>query len=156
MRKRSYYKKREYSGDYNFGRADISRFINYLMQKGKKSVAEKVFYDSFEEIKKSGSDEPIKVFEKAMENVSPTVELRSKRVGGANYQVPIEVRPERRTALAIRWIVESARAQKGKPMAARLAEEFVQAFNNAGGAIKKKQDVHRMAEANKAFAHFSW
>src|SRR3989344_4008525 len=130
----------------------VAKFINKIMEAGKKSVARKIVYSAIELAEK----QTIEVFEKAMENVSPTVELRSKRVGGANYQVPIEVRPERRTALAIRWIVESARAQKGKPMAARLAEEFVQAFNNAGGAIKKKQDVHRMAEANKAFAHFSW
>ncbi|HXK40662.1 MAG TPA: 30S ribosomal protein S7 [Candidatus Paceibacterota bacterium] len=134
----------------------VAKFINKIMEAGKKSVARKIVYSALELAEKQTKKPAIEVFEKAMENVSPTVELRSKRVGGANYQVPIEVRPERRTALAIRWIVESARAQKGKPMAARLAEEFVQAFNNAGGAIKKKQDVHRMAEANKAFAHFSW
>src|SRR3989338_170179 len=134
----------------------VAKFINKIMEAGKKSVARKIVYSALELAEKQTKKPAIEVFEKAMENVSPTVELRSKRVGGANYPVPIEVRPERRTALAIRWIVESARAQKGKPMAARLAEEFVQAFNNAGGAIKKKQDVHRMAEANKAFAHFSW
>ncbi len=126
------------------------------MEAGKKSIAKKIVYSALELAEKQTQKPAIEVFEKAMDNVSPTVELRSKRVGGANYQVPVEVRPERRTALAIRWIVESARAQKGKPMAKRLAEEFIQAFNNAGGAIKKKQDVHRMAEANKAFAHFSW
>ena len=154
MRKRSYYKKREYSGDYNFGRADISRFINYLMQKGKKSVAEKVFYDSFEEIKKSGSDEPIKVFEKAMENASPLVEVASRRVGGANYQIPVEVRPERKFFRAAHWLIDAARKKKGKPTAKKLAEEFLLASKNEGAAIKKKQDTHRMAEANRAFASF--
>lgn len=134
----------------------VAKFINKIMEAGKKSVARRIVYSALELAEKQTKKPAIEVFEKAMENVSPTVELKSKRVGGANYQVPIEVRPDRRTALAIRWIVESARAQKGKPMAQRLAEEFVQAFNNAGGAIKKKQDTHRMAEANKAFAHFSW
>ncbi|MBI2065198.1 MAG: 30S ribosomal protein S7 [Candidatus Yanofskybacteria bacterium] len=134
----------------------VAKFINKIMEAGKKSIAKKIVYSALELAEKQTQKPAIEVFEKAMDNVSPTVELRSKRVGGANYQVPVEVRPERRTALAIRWIVESARAQKGKPMAKRLAEEFIQAFNNAGGAIKKKQDVHRMAEANKAFAHFSW
>lgn len=134
----------------------VAKFINKIMEAGKKSIARRIVYSALEIAEKQTKKPAIEVFEKAMENVSPTVELRSKRVGGANYQVPVEVRPERRTALAIRWIVESARTQKGKPMAARLAEEFVQAFNNAGGAIKKRQDVQRMAEANKAFAHFSW
>ena len=142
--------------DVRYSSVLVAKFINKIMEAGKKSVARKIVYSALELAEKQTKKPAIEVFEKAMENVSPTVELRSKRVGGANYQVPKEVRPERRTALAIRWIVESARAQKGKPMAARLAEEFVQAFNNAGGAIKKKQDVHRMAEANKAFAHFSW
>ena len=142
--------------DVRYSNVLVAKFINKIMEAGKKSVARKIVYSALELAEKQTKKPAIEVFEKAMENVSPTVELRSKRVGGANYQVPKEVRPERRTALAIRWIVESARAQKGKPMAARLAEEFVQAFNNAGGAIKKKQDVHRMAEANKAFAHFSW
>ncbi|OGN02128.1 MAG: 30S ribosomal protein S7 [Candidatus Yanofskybacteria bacterium RIFCSPHIGHO2_01_FULL_43_42] len=142
--------------DVRYSNVLVAKFINKIMEAGKKSVARKIVYSALELAEKQTKKPAIEVFEKAMENVSPTVELRSRRMGGANYQVPVEVRPERRTALAIRWIVESARAQKGKPMAARLAEEFVNAFNNAGGAIKKKQDVHRMAEANKAFAHFSW
>lgn len=126
------------------------------MEAGKKSVARKIVYTALELAEKQTKKLALEVFQKAMDNVSPSVELRSKRVGGANYQVPIEVRQERRTALAIRWIVDAARAQKGKPMAERLAGEFVNAFNNTGGAIKKRQDVQRMADANKAFAHFSW
>ena len=134
----------------------IAKFINKIMEAGKKSIARRIVYSALEIAEKQTKKPALEVFEKAMDNVSPTVELRSKRVGGANYQVPVEVRPERRTALAIRWIVESARSQKGKPTAEKLAEEFVNAFNNTGGAIKKRQDVQRMAEANKAFAHFSW
>lgn len=126
------------------------------MKEGKKAVARKIVYSALLLAEKQTKKPAMDVFENAMSNVSPAVELRSKRVGGANYQVPVEVRPERRTALAIRWIVDSARAQKGKPMAEKLAGEFVNAFNNTGGAIKKRQDVQRMAEANKAFAHFSW
>ncbi|MBI4120288.1 MAG: 30S ribosomal protein S7 [Parcubacteria group bacterium] len=134
----------------------VAKFINKIMRDGKRPVARKIVYSALEIAEKQTKKPALEVFKKAMDNVSPAVELRSKRVGGANYQVPVEVRPERRTALAIRWIVDSARGQKGKPMAEKLAGEFVNAFNNTGGAIKKKQDVQRMAEANKAFAHFSW
>jgi len=134
----------------------VAKFINKIMKDGKQSVAKKIVYSALEIAEKQIKKPAIEVFKKAMDNVSPTVELRSKRVGGANYQVPVEVRPERRTALAIRWLVDSARSQKGKPMAERLAGEFVNAFNNTGGAIKKRQDVQRMAEANKAFARFRW
>ena len=134
----------------------VAKFINKIMEGGKKSIARKIVYSALELAEKQTKKPALEVFKKAMDNVSPSVELRSKRVGGANYQVPVEVRTERRTALAIRWIVDSARSQKGKPMAERLAGEFVNAFNNTGGAIKKRQDVQRMAEANKAFAHFSW
>ena len=134
----------------------IAKFINKIMEGGKKSIARKIVYSALELAEKQTKKPALEVFKKAMDNVYPSVELRSKRVGGANYQVPVEVRTERRTALAIRWIVDSARSQKGKPMAEKLAGEFVNAFNNTGGAIKKKQDVQRMAEANKAFAHFSW
>ena len=134
----------------------VAKFINKIMKAGKKSVARRIVYSALEIAEKQTKKPAMEVFNRAMDNVSPNVELRSKRVGGANYQVPVEVRSERRTALAIRWIVESARTQKGKPMAERLAEEFANAFNNTGGAIKKRQDVQRMAEANKAFAHFSW
>ncbi|MBI2674707.1 MAG: 30S ribosomal protein S7 [Candidatus Yanofskybacteria bacterium] len=134
----------------------VAKFINKIMRDGKQSIARKIVYTALELSEKQTKKPALEVFKKAMDNVSPAVELRSKRVGGANYQVPVEVRPERRIALAIRWIVDSARSQKGKPMAEKLAGEFVNAFNNTGGAIKKRQDVQRMAEANKAFAHFSW
>src|SRR3989338_792994 len=134
----------------------VAKFINKIMEGGKKSIARKIVYSALELAEKQTQKPALEVFKKALDNVSPGVELRSKRVGGANYQVPVEVRTERRTALAIRWIVDSARSQKGKPMAVKLAEEFANASNNTGGAVKKRQDVQRMAEANKAFAHFSW
>lgn len=126
------------------------------MQAGKKSVASRVVYDAFEIAEQKAGKSGLEVFEKAMENVSPQMELRSRRIGGANYQVPVEVRPERKVALALRWIIDSARSQKGKPMSEKLAEELINAANNTGNAVKKRNDVHRMAEANKAFAHFAW
>jgi len=138
-----------------YGRVDLARFINYIMKDGKKSTAERVVYGSLDKIKEMTKEDPIKVFEKAMENASPLLEVASKRVGGANYQVPREVRPERQFVLAVRWIISAARAKKGKPMAQKLAEEFIAASKNEGAAIKKKQDTHRMAEANRAFAHFA-
>jgi small subunit ribosomal protein S7 len=125
------------------------------MEDGKKAVAEKVMYDALETLKKETGQEPLQVFDKALENVSPMVEVTSKRVGGANYQVPREVRQERKFMLAVRWIIEAARKKSGKPMANRLAEELLLASKNEGSAIKKKQDTHRMAEANRAFAHFA-
>ena len=138
-----------------YGRVDLGRFINYIMKDGKKSTAEKVVYGALARVKETTKEDPIAVFEKAMENVSPLLEVASKRVGGANYQVPREVRPERQFVLAVRWIISAARAKKGKPMAQKLAEEFIAASKNEGAAIKKKQDTHRMAEANRAFAHFA-
>ncbi len=135
----------------------MSRFINVVMWDGKKSVARTVVYNALDEIKKrDGSVEPLVVFETAIANVSPTIETRSRRVGGANYQVPKEVRTERRRSLAFRWIVAAARSQKGKPMAEKLATELIAASKNEGSAIKKKEDVHRMAESNRAFAHLAW
>jgi len=154
MRKKRVYKK-YYQHDIKYDRIDVGRFINYVMRDGKKSVAEKIVYSAFDKIKKETKDDPIKVFEKAIENASPLLEVISRRVGGANYQVPHEVRPERRFILASRWITEAARHRKGKPMADKLAEELLSAFKNEGAAIKKKQDTHRMAEANRAFAHFA-
>lgn len=134
----------------------VSKFINTIMLKGKKSVARKIVYDSFriieEKVKKSG----LEIFKKAIANVSPVIEVRSRRVGGATYQVPTEVRSERRTALAMRWIKNYARARAEKSMAARLANELIAASNNEGNSVKKKEDTHKMAEANKAFAHFKW
>lgn len=133
----------------------VGRFINYLMQGGKKSVAEKVMYDAMDIISEKTKKEAITVFEEALENVTPSMEVKSRRIGGANYQIPIEVRPERKFFLASGWIIEAAKAKKGKPMAKRLAEEILAAAKNEGDAVKKKQNVHRMAEANRAFAHFA-
>ncbi|MDP2598428.1 MAG: 30S ribosomal protein S7 [Candidatus Liptonbacteria bacterium] len=154
MRKKRVYKKfRE--PDINYDRIDLARFINYVMQDGKKSTAEKLVYDALDRVKETTKEDPIKVFEKALENTSPLLEVKSRRVGGANYQVPIEVRPERKFMLSIRWIIGAARSRKGKGMAIKLAEELIAASKNEGAAIKKKQDMHRMAEANRAFAHFA-
>ena|SRR3989344_4281208 len=154
MRKKRVYKK-HYKADIIHGRIDLGRFINYVMNDGKKSVAEKVVYDALKKIEKETKQEPVSVFEKALQNASPVLEVASKRVGGANYQVPREVRPERRFVLACRWIIGAARSHKGKPMADKLAAEIIAASKNEGTAIKKKLDMHRMAEANRAFAHFS-
>lgn len=134
-----------------------AKFINCLMWDGKKSVAQRIFYDAMDSIAKKISDaSPIEVFEKAINNVKPMIEVRSKRVGGASYQVPMQVNPKRQQSLAFRWILESSRGKKGKPMADRLASELVDAYNGQGGAMTMRENVHRMAEANKAFAHFAW
>ncbi len=133
----------------------ISRFINTVMWDGKKDTARKVVYDALEIIKKNEQD-PLETFETAIRNVSPLMEVRSRRVGGANYQVPREVPQQRRVSLAYRWLINAARAKKGKPMAEKLANEILMAAKNEGEAIKKKEDMHRMADANKAFAHFAW
>ncbi len=155
MRKKRNY-KRDHQPDMKYQSIAVARFINTLMHDGKKSIAEKVMYDAFDAIKEQTKQEPLKVFELALENAQPVVEVASKRVGGANYQVPREVRPERKFMLATRWMILAARGKTGKPMAQRLAEEIILASKNEGSAIKKKQDIHRMAEANRAFAHFSW
>ncbi len=155
MRKKRNY-KRVHKPDFVHGSVAVGRFTNYIMHDGKKAVAEKVINDALARIKETMKEEPLKVFEKALENASPSVEVSSRRIGGANYQVPREVRAERKFMLAARWIIQAARAKKGKPMAEKLAEELVLAAKNEGSAIKKKQDTHRMAEANRAFAHFSW
>lgn len=147
--------KRQILPDSKYGRIDLAKFINYLMRGGKKSTAEKVLYQSFERIKETAKEDPLKIFDEAIKNISPLMEVKSKRVGGANYQIPVAVRPERRFVLASRWILEAARSRKGKPMAVKLAEELVAASKNEGPAFKKKQDVQRMAEANRAFAHFA-
>ena len=135
----------------------VSQFINNVMLKGKKSVAQRIVYKAFELIgqKMKGAD-PLEVFKKAIENVKPRLEVRPRRVGGATYQVPMEVRPERQVSLAIKWIIKAARARKGKPMHIKLADELIAAYNREGAAFKKREDVHRMAEANKAFAHLAW
>jgi small subunit ribosomal protein S7 len=134
----------------------VSRFINNVMKEGKKSTAEKVVYDSFKEIEKQTKKPPLEVFELAIKNIAPLLEVKSRRIGGASYQVPREVRGDRKITLAIRWMLTVARAQKGSSMANRIANEIIAASKNEGAAIKKRSDTHRMAEANRAFAHFSW
>lgn len=149
--------KREINPDFLYNSAVVEKFINYIMKEGKKNTARKVMYGALDEIKKKMKTEnPVEVFELAIKNASPLLEVRSRRVGGANYQVPREVRPERRLALTCRWILEAARAKKGANMAVRLSEELIAASKNEGSAIKKKENTHKMAEANKAFAHFAW
>ena len=143
------------AADLQYGSPKVFKFTNYLMYSGKKNTARKVLYDAMKIIKESGAD-PLETLETAVRNAGPTVEVRSRRVGGANYQVPREVRPERRQALGMKWVIEAARGKKGKPMAAKLADEIILAAKNEGEAIKKRENVHRMAEANKAFAHFTW
>ena len=143
--------------DPKFNNRTVSKFINCLMLDGKKSVAQKVFYDAMGIVGKKISDvEPVEVFEKAINNVKPMLEVRSKRVGGASYQVPMQVRPKRQQSLAFRWILAASRAKKGKPMAQRLAAELMDAFKSEGTAMTTRENIHRMAEANKAFAHFAW
>jgi small subunit ribosomal protein S7 len=151
-------KNRNIAGpDMKFNSVRVEKFINSVMKDGKKSTARKVVYDAFNVIQeKTKAENPVEVFETAIRNVGPAMEIRSRRVGGANYQVPREVRPERKQALAFRWILLAARGGKGKPMAEKLADELIAAANNTGSAIKKKDDTLRMAEANKAFAHFAW
>jgi small subunit ribosomal protein S7 len=149
-------KKTHIEPDIKYSSLLVSKLINYIMQEGKKAIAMKVVYDAFDIASKKMDKPPLEIFDKAMENVTPQMELRSRRIGGANYQVPVEVRPERKNALALRWIISAARSQKGKPMREKLAEELINAANNTGNAVKKKLDVHRRAEANKAFAHFAW
>lgn len=143
--------------DSKFGSVLASKFINCMMWSGKKTVSQKVFYEALDAASKKLKDVPqLEIFEKAINNVRPSVQIRSKRVGGSNYQVPMSVNPRRSQALAIRWILEAARAKKGRPMKDRLASELVDAFNGTGAAVTAKDNVHRMADANKAFAHFAW
>lgn len=152
-------KKKEDRGlkpDPKYNNLLITRFINRLMKQGKKSTGEKVLYGALDIIKTNLKKNPIEIFDKAIKNACPILEVRSRRVGGAHYQIPFEVRGDRKQALAIRWIIRAARARKGKPMKEKLAEELMDASNNTGAAIKKKNDTHRMAEANRAFARFAW
>jgi small subunit ribosomal protein S7 len=156
-RKKNVVFKREILPDPVYRDVVLAKFINTLMEDGKKAVAEGILYHSIEEIKKKiPGEDPLVVVKKAIENVKPVVEVRSRRVGGATYQVPVEVRPSRRQALAVRWLVTFARERGEKTMKDRLAAEMMDAFNNRGAAIKKREDVHKMAEANKAFAHYRW
>ena len=148
--------KREILPDPKYGNVELSKFMNVVMIDGKKAVAERIVYGALAQIEKKTGKNALEVFSTAIGNVKPIVEVKSRRVGGANYQVPVEVRPERRTALAIRWLLDSSRKRGEKTMAQRLANEIVDAFNSTGSAVKKKEDTHRMAEANKAFAHYRW
>ena len=154
MSRRHRAEKREILPDPKFGDKDLTKFMNYLMLDGKKSAAESIVYGALDLIEEKAKRQPVSVFHEALENVSPDVEVRSRRVGGATYQVPVEVRPSRRGALAMRWLVEFARGRGEKSMRQRLAGEIADAYQNKGGAVKKREDVHRMAEANKAFSHF--
>jgi len=146
--------KREVLPDPKFGSQDVSKFVNVLMTGGKKSVAERIIYGAFTHIQTKSGKDPLEVFNLAVNNVKPAVEVKSRRVGGANYQVPVEVRPARRAALAMRWLREAARKRAEKSMGARLAGELLEAAEGRGGAVKKREEVHRMADANKAFAHY--
>jgi len=147
--------KREIQPDIIYDNVLVSKLVNQVMRKGKKTVAAKIVYQAFDLIKKKTKKEPLDIFEGALKNAAPLLEVRPKRVGGATYQVPVEVRGDRKIALAMRWIIGAAKAKKGKPMAEKLSEELILAYNNEGSTIKKKLDMHRMAEANRAFAHFS-
>jgi small subunit ribosomal protein S7 len=148
--------RREIPVDPRFGSEVVSKFINNLMVDGKKSTSESIFYEAMKVIEEKTGQPGVKVFEQALSNVKPAVEVKSRRVGGATYQVPIEVRPDRRTALAMRWLINYSRQRSERSMAERLAAELLSASRNEGSAVKKKEDTHRMAEANKAFAHYRW
>ena len=148
--------KREVPLDPLYSSSLVTKFISTLMRDGKRSTAERIMYGSLSSIQEKTGDDPLKVFKKAVENVKPALEVKSRRVGGATYQVPVEVRPERRTALAMRWLILYSRARKEKTMAERLAAELILASKGEGETIKKKEDTHRMADANKAFAHYRW
>lgn len=155
MRKNKGIKKRVPAPDYQYNNPTVSKFINYIMRDGKRSTARKVVYDAFDIVAEKTKKEPMEIFDEALKNVAPQVEVKSKRVGGANYQVPIQVRGDRRVTLAMRWIREAARNKKGQPMREKLAAELIAAAKNEGDAIKKKENTERMAAANKAFAHFA-
>ena len=151
----SKFKQKEIMPDLVYDSIMVSQFINQVMRKGKKTIAQKVVYKAFEIVKKETKEKPLEVFEKALENAAPLVEVKSRRIGGATYQVPKEVKGKRRLSLAMRWIIDAAKTKKGKPMEQKLAREIVQAFKDEGDAIRKKINLHKMAEANRAFAHFS-
>lgn len=148
--------KREVIPDAKFGDLVLAKFMNSLMYDGKKSAAENIIYGAFDQMEKKASVDPLRTFHEALENVMPAIEVRSRRVGGATYQVPVEVRPDRRKALAIRWIINAARSRNEHTMIGRLSGELLDAANNRGSAVKKREDTHRMAEANRAFSHYRW
>jgi small subunit ribosomal protein S7 len=156
MGRKSFIRKREILPDPKFNDVVVAKFINSLLYQGKRSVAEKIMYGALDIAQEKGGDEGVKVFKKALENCKPLLEVKSRRVGGATYQVPVEVKPARRQSLASRWLIEAARGRPEHSMMERLAGEIVDAANNRGGALKKREDTHKMAEANKAFAHYRW
>jgi small subunit ribosomal protein S7 len=156
MSRRHSAEKREVNPDPKFQDIVITKFMNAIMEQGKKSVAERIVYGALEKVESRGKQNPVQMFHQALENVMPAVEVRSRRVGGATYQVPVEVRPERRKALAIRWIITAARARNENTMVDRLSGELLDAANNRGNAVKKREDTHKMAEANRAFSHYRW
>jgi small subunit ribosomal protein S7 len=156
MSRKGFISQRTVPGDAVYNSDLVQKFINSMMWDGKRSTAQRIFYGAMEQIGQKANDEPLKIFKKAVENVKPVLEVKSRRVGGANYQVPVEVNNFRRQSLAIRWLLLHARTRPGKRMMDKLAEELLDAANGRGGAMKKKEDVHRMAEANKAFAHYRW
>ena len=156
MSRRHSAEKREIIPDAKFGDIIVAKFMNTIMYEGKKSVAEQIVYGALDGVQAKAKADPLPLFKQALDNVAPSVEVRSRRVGGATYQVPVEVRTERRQALAIRWIINAARDRNDKTMVDRLANELLDASNNRGAAVKKREDTHRMAEANRAFAHYRW
>jgi small subunit ribosomal protein S7 len=156
MPRRRVAEKRETLPDPKYNSKIVSKFVCVLMEKGKKSTAESICYGAFDIIKEKTGNDPLKVFKTALDNVKPLLEVKARRVGGATYQVPVEIRPQRRVALASRWMINYSRSRGEKTMSERLAGEFLDAFNNTGASIKKKEDTHKMAEANKAFAHYRW
>ena len=156
MSRRHRAEKREVLPDAKFGDVVLTKFMNNLMHDGKKSVAEGIVYDALERVEQKSRREPIEAFHEALDNIKPSVEVRSRRVGGATYQVPVEVRPERREALAIRWLIIAARARNESTMEERLSGELLDALNSRGTAVKKREDTHKMAEANRAFSHYRW
>ncbi|MBN1660669.1 MAG: 30S ribosomal protein S7 [Anaerolineae bacterium] len=156
MSRRNRPPKREIEPDIKYSSVMVSRFINKLMRDGKKSTAQSVFYDALDLVEQRAKRSGLEVFEQAIRNVTPILEVKPRRVGGATYQVPVEVRPERRVSLAVRWLVDTARRRPGKSMAEKLANELLDAANNTGATVKKREDTHRMAEANRAFAHYRW
>jgi small subunit ribosomal protein S7 len=156
MSRRHRAEKRDVIPDAKYGNVVLAKFMNSVMYEGKKSVAEKIVYGAFDIIEAKSKQDPVQVFQTALENVMPAIEVRSRRVGGATYQVPVEVRPERRQALAIRWLIQSARARNDKTMVDKLSAELMDAANNRGNAVKKREDTHKMAEANRAFSLYRW
>ncbi|MCG8443125.1 MAG: 30S ribosomal protein S7 [Caulobacterales bacterium] len=156
MSRRHRAEKREVLPDPKFGDLTLTKFMNYLMLDGKKSVTERIVYGALDIVEDKAKRDPLRLFHDALENVSPSIEVRSRRVGGATYQVPVEVRPERRKALAIRWLTQAARSRNENTMRERLAGELLDAANNRGTAVKKREDTHKMAEANRAFSHYRW